>query len=366
MKILILTCFTGEGHNSAAKAVAEELAKHSVEYEIVDPTSFKGQISQHLTSTFYNNLIKKAPSMFGAIYKIGTWYDNTEFTSPIYLANSIYAEKLYNYIKDNHFDAVISSHLYGMEALTAIKKRISKDIPFYGILTDYTVVPFFTELVLDGYFVPCNDVVDKLIQRGLPREAIHVTGIPISDKFNFTLTREEAKEHIGISSDKKLFVIMSGGIGGGNVQGLCDSLYTQTDSDSIIYVLTGHNEKLFAEINAKYANKVKAVSFTKEVNYYMKAADVLLSKPGGLSSTEAAVINVPLVHINAIPGCETANIEFFGKNGLSIPAKNNDEAARFAVELSNDKVRSERICTNQRITINPYAARDIVQIMTKT
>ena len=84
-------------------------------------------------------------------YKAVVLYDSTGITSPVYYANASYAQCLYQYITENGFDAVISTHLYGMEALTAIKRKAIFDVPFYGVLTDYTLIPFLAETKLDGY-----------------------------------------------------------------------------------------------------------------------------------------------------------------------------------------------------------------------
>lgn len=98
MKVLILSCYTGEGHNSAARAVMEELQAHGIECEITDPVAFKSEKAQKFVSSFYNNMIKKTPAAFGALYKAGAIYDSTGITSPVYLLNAGYAENLNSYI----------------------------------------------------------------------------------------------------------------------------------------------------------------------------------------------------------------------------------------------------------------------------
>lgn len=130
------------GTYSAAKAVGEELSALNHKYEIVDPSLIGGNKTKSLPSICYNTLIKKKPSLFGVVYKAGKWYDSTKLVSPIYLVNATHAKAVWKYIEDNKFDAAVCTHLFGMETLTAIRKRLGKYIPSYGILTDYTVVPF--------------------------------------------------------------------------------------------------------------------------------------------------------------------------------------------------------------------------------
>lgn len=367
MNILILSCHTGEGHNSAAKAVGEELSALNHKYEIVDPSLIGGNKTKSLPSICYNTLIKKKPSLFGVVYKAGKWYDSTKLVSPIYLVNATHAKAVWKYIEDNKFDAAVCTHLFGMETLTAIRKRLGKYIPSYGILTDYTVVPFFCDAKIDGYFIPHEELKPSLAMRGIPEEKIFPTGIPVSPKFHSKMTKEEARIHLGMPKDKRIFVIMCGGIGGGNVIGLCEKMLSKVGNDALIYVLTGRNNKLRESVIERFEenNNIIVQPFTTEANIFMKAADVLLSKPGGLSSTEAAVSGVPLIHIGAIPGCETDNTKFFEEHGLSIAADDISDAAEKAVKLESDKLISERMRAAQSSVINPYAARDIALKITQ-
>lgn len=363
LNILILSCFTGEGHNSAAHAVEEALLKYGAECELVDPVSFQSKRAQNFVSGFYNGMIKKTPKAFGALYKAGALYSATDITSPVYLANAHYAETLYKYITDKQFDAVISTHLYGMEVMTAIHKRLNASIPSYGVMTDYTCIPFFTETLLDGYFVPACGVKTQLAQKNVPEERIWETGIPVSAKFNQHISKMEAREVLSIAQEEKVYLIMTGGVGCENMVSLCDEILSTAQDHSKILVMTGRNDHLNEKLRERYGetSPVRAIGFTEKVNLYMNASDVMISKPGGLSSTEAAVANIPLVHYNAIPGCETQNATFFAEHGLSCWAKSKQEAATYAKELAYDTQRSERMRTMQRQLINPDAANDIVR-----
>ncbi|MGN1001706.1 MAG: UDP-N-acetylglucosamine 2-epimerase [Oscillospiraceae bacterium] len=367
MKVLILSCFTGEGHNSAAWAVEEALIRNGAECELADPVAFAGEKAQNFVSGCYNNMIKKRPGAFGAVYKVGSLYSATKAPSPIYWANSLYAQKLYDYIREQGFDAVVATHLYGMEAMTAIRRKLGAAIPSYGVLTDYTCIPFFRDTVLDGYFAPHEEMKAELVREGIPEERVIVSGIPVSARFREHLPREEARERLSIPRDKQVYLLMTGGVGCENISELCDELLHSERDDFAAYVLVGRNEELKKTLDARYAGdeRLKTVSFTRQVNLYMNAADVMLSKPGGLSSTEAAVANVPLVHFRAIPGCETQNAIFFSSHGMSVWAKTKQEAVADLEELARDGERAERMRAMQRQTINPDAAGDIARHMMK-
>lgn len=363
MKVLILSCYTGEGHNSAAYAVKEALEKEGAVCELADPVLFKSRRAQKFVSSFYNGMIKNAPATFGVLYKAGALYDATGITSPVYFANATYSDYLYNYIKENKFDAVISTHLYGMESLTAIKKKNVYNIPFYGVLTDYTIIPFITETKLDGYFIPHESLKQNLIKKGMCEHNIFPTGIPVSSGFAVPMSKHDARNRLNIPYDKNAVLVMSGGIVGGNLFKICSELINKTDSSYIIFALTGKNTTLKNELDSKYSGsgRLITVPFTRDVNIYMNACDVILTKPGGLSSTEAAVSNIPIVHVNAIPGCETENAKFFEKSGMSYNAKSTSDAVKFALALMSDKTISEAMINKQSITINKYAAEEIAK-----
>lgn len=361
MKVLILSCYTGEGHNSAARAVMEELQAHGIECEITDPVAFKSEKAQKFVSSFYNNMIKKTPAAFGALYKAGAIYDSTGITSPVYLLNAGYAENLNSYIEEKGYDTVICTHLYGMEVMTAIKKRLKKHIKSYGIFTDYTCIPFISETDLDGYFVPHESLKEEFCSKGYDKSIVFVTGIPVSPRFITEMKKDEAREILGMPQDKKIYLIMTGGVGCENITELCDEFLKKTDSGHIAYILTGRNDELKEKILSLYPDsRIVPVAFTDKVNIYMRASDVLLSKSGGLSSTEAAVSNIPFVSAKPIPGCETKNAMFFSSFGMSVKAENYTEAMDLAISLAEDEEKAEKIRESQRENINPYAARDIV------
>ena len=243
-RILILSCFTGEGHNSAAKAMHSAFDALEVPSRIMDPVSFQGKHAQHFISSFYNGMIRRTPKAFGALYKAGALYDATGWVSPVYLANAAYAERLNRFLEAQRYTDVVCTHLYGMEAMTALKKRGKSGIPAYGIMTDYTCIPFLAETELDGYFTPHESLSEDLIRRGLPADKLHPFGIPVSPAFDSPLSRQEARARLGIPEEKKLFLIMTGGVGCESLLGLCDAFLAAADETMLAQILVGHNESL--------------------------------------------------------------------------------------------------------------------------
>lgn len=366
MKLLILSCGTGQGHNSAARALEEACRRRQIECVTADPLSFGQKKTAHVVAATYNGIIKNTPRAFGAIYKAGDLFSNTHLTSPVYYANTLYAKNLGAYITDNRFTAVICTHLFAMEALTKLRKDPRFTVPCYGVLTDYTCIPFLAETRLNGYFIPHEDLTEEMLEKGMPADRLIPSGIPVREAFTRRTDKAEARLRLGLPQDRPLLLIMSGGVGCGPLTQLCRALLERQTAPFTACVLTGRNRTLQAEIDARFGDTgcFRTVAFTDEVPLYMNAADVTVSKPGGLTSTEAAVARTPLVHLLAFSGCETRNAAFFAAHGLSLRAGDPEEAADCAFTLVNQPAQAARMQERQRQQLHGDAADRILTEVT--
>lgn len=367
LKTLILSCSTGEGHNSAARAVQKTLAESGVPCELVDALRFAGEKTRELVTASFNDIAVRAPAVFGLAYKAGGRFSATGLTSPVYLANSLYARALSDYVTENGFDSVVCTHLFPMEAVTFLRRHHALPARCYAVLTDYTCIPFLEETDMDGYFLPHDVVREDCLRHGMPAERLFVTGLPVARRFLSTPEMPQARRALNLPEDQTLFLIMTGGIGCGNVLDLCDAVLREYRKPFALYVLTGRNAELLEQIHARYGAdpRVRALPFTDQVHLYMAAADVLLSKPGGISSTEAAAVGVPLVHAMAIPGCETQNASFFEKLGMSLFARDTEEAARCAALLASDRSLANHMRAAQKTQLKHDGASNVMERMKK-
>ena len=363
MNILLLSCSTGEGHNHCARAVRQALEAMGHHTDFFDLLQLFGEPGPISVESLLNVISTKAPNLFGLMYKAGERVSALGVTSPVYLVNRNYGRKLCDLINERGYDAVVCSHLFPMETLTHIRRHYSLKARAYGILSDYTCIPFLAETELDGYFLPHESVRRACERAGMPAERLIVTGMPVAAAFREAMTKAEARAELDIPARAKLYLIMTGGIGCGDALGLCDTLLELPDEDAIICVLAGRNQELLDRLQEAYGQRpaVRPVAFTDRVSAYMRAADVLLSKAGGISSAEAAVVNVPLVHTMMIPGVETQNAEFFAGLGMSLLANTPEEAARFADRIVYDGKTAARIMAAQRAHMPTDGAERIAE-----
>lgn len=363
MKVLILSTGTGEGHNSAAKAVKEQFDKNNIPCVMADALDFASEKAAVYGRKVYIWSTEK--NLFGRAYKAGRVISSAKRKSPVYFANALYAGKLCDYINQNGFDTVVMPHLFPAEAVTYMMKHHQTRVRTYFIATDYTCIPFTEETNPDYFFIPHEELAPEFVKRGIPEEKLAPLGIPVSERFVSLPSREECRERLGIAPDKKCVLIMTGSMGYGNVESMVAKLWERTGEDACIYVMGGTNEKLKAALRKTYEKEKRVVvlDFTDRAQEYMAAADVLFTKPGGLTSTEAVAAGVPLVHTHPIPGCEERNAAFFTERGMSVSDKEEDEVIRKGLELLESKTLREQMRAAQKKYGKPEAARRIYEFI---
>ena len=366
MKILLLSCSTGEGHNSCARAIQEELERREIQVEFLDMLQMFGDQGPLSFDKILNKISSKTPEIFGMMYHAGAMFSATGVTSPVYLANIRHAGELGDFISEKGYDAVVCSHLFPMETLTYLRRHGKCGIKTYGVLSDYTCIPFLAETELDAYFVPHEDVRCECIAAGISEDKLVTTGMPVSEKFTVKTEKSTARELLGLPADKKIYLIMTGGIGCGDAISLCKKIRRLPDENALLCVLPGRNEELRNALEEEFqGNGVIYVPFTDKVAIDMRAADVLLSKAGGISSSEAAILGIPFVHTMIIPGVETKNAEFFENHGMSLFAENEYETARFADRLVYDSALAKKMLSAQNECLPKNGAAQIVDFITK-
>ncbi|MCI9149572.1 MAG: glycosyl transferase [Lachnospiraceae bacterium] len=365
MKILILSCSTGQGHNSAALAVYENLLSHQVDCEFMDALLFAGKKTSNAVCKTYVNVASKTPHLFGLAYRAGGIISNTHTKSPVYYANTRYARQMYDYITGNHFDVVLTSHLFPAQTLTYIGKKYKPDLLTMAIATDYTSIPFWEETRLDYYIIPHRDLIREFYRKGIPREKLLPFGIPVSASFTERRERQEARRILGLPQEGFEILIMSGSMGFGHMKPLIHSFLKKYGDHVTIVAMGGSNEQLKSSLRERFGSlsNVYVLDYTQQVSLYMDSADLLYTKPGGLTSTEALVKGIPTIHTAPIPGCETRNARFFASHGLSYNGKTLREQIYYGQLLYDNSHARAAMCTAQQQHALPDAAERIYQFL---
>ena len=372
MKILILSCNTGGGHNSAAKAIKEIFDAKGHTCEITDVLAFGGQKASDLVCDAYIEIVKKTPQLFGKIYEMGTkmgqlTQENTKLRSPVYLVNKLYADALEDYIKQNEFDAVVCVHIFAAEAMTNLKKHHRITIPFYFVATDYYCSPMLEETIPNAIFIAHKDSTFTYINHGIDKKLLVPAGIPVSQKFLTKKDKAQVRERLGLANSDQVFLLMSGSMGFGDLIDTTKYIFEHGNENTKVIAITGNNKDLYKSLEKEFKHETRLilVGFTDQVSDYMDASDVLLTKPGGLSSTEALAKGIAIVHTAPIPGCESENVQFFTEHHLSLCAQDPSDAGRIAVALMNDSFMRDQILAAQDHFRCKDSAKQIVEFVEK-
>lgn len=363
MKVLILSCNTGEGHNSAGKAILEALRARGVECEMIDALQFGFRGESKLISGGHVFVYRHLPLLFGASYMLLEAHDPKNGASIVYRTNTGArtgaAEKMRAYIQARGFDAVVCVHVFPAAAMTYLRKTHGMQWRQYFVATDYTCSPGTGDAQMDAYFTPHSLLREEFASCGVPEEKQLATGIPVAARFLQRCTAAEAKKTLGLPEDKRVLLMMSGSMGAGPIGKLVWRLSQRLPEDAELVVICGRNEKLRRQLASRPYQNVRILGYTKQVDLYMDAAELILTKAGGLSSTEALMKRLPIVYLNAVPGCETRNRDFLCREGCAITVNGVEKLAGAAVHLLEDPERLARMRQNIEEKFRMRAADDI-------
>ena len=367
MKVLILSCNTGEGHNSAGKAVKEYIESHGDQAEFIDLMMLSGKKTSKAVGGLYVNVVKHCPHLFGLVYRLGRLISSAKRKSPVYFACARLGKKLKQYLENKDFDIIVTPHLNPAETLTWMKRKGILRQKTVAIATDYTSIPFWEETECDYYVIPHEDLINEFVSRGIPREKLLPWGIPVREKFGRRLGGKKAREICQLPQDGLIYLVMSGSMGFGKIQIFVLELARRLKENEEIVVICGNNKKLEETLKRELRRdrRVRILGFTEQVAEYMEACDVIFTKPGGLSSTEAAVSRIPIIHTNPIPGCENRNLEFFEERHMSIGRKSFFGQLRAGQKiLEKERLRRDMIRA-QEINSKPMATEKIYHHLKK-
>lgn len=340
MKLLILTCSTGGGHTSAAKAIAQAAGKAGAECRIEDALQFLPGFDGKVISHGHTFVYRYLPSLFGMGYR----YEQRSGANVFRVECSRGARALGLYIADGGYDAVISAHIFASFMLAKLREKGELSIPTANVATDYTCSPGFAECRLDLNFIPM-DLTEEFVGCGLERGGIFETGIPVSAEFAERTPQKLARAVLGLPEEGPLVLLMCGSMGCGPMEELAAALSEAMPEDGTVAVLCGTNTRLYEAISRSGLGNVKAVGYTRQVSVWMDAADLMISKPGGSTSTETMSKRLPMIIIDAVPGCETKNLQYLTGRGCAVSVPN-EEIPLLASRLLNEPGRADGMKAN--------------------
>lgn len=329
MKALFLSALVGEGHRSAADAIRmalqeldpalDSLTVNSYQYA----SSFVGKVVEES----YVQMVKFIPQIYGLLYELRE--KATEISGFRTWINQITAPTFQKLADDFKPDIIISTHPYPCGVASVLKEHYGMKAPVLAVVTDFEAHPFWVYPNLDLYAVATPETKKTLTARGIDPNRVKVTGIPIDPRFSLPADKNALHRSLQLDPQIPTILIMGGGIGIGPIAKIMKYLMKNFQLPAQIIILTGKNAKLRLELEEKlekyrtkswYHNKitVKILDYVSNVYEYMKTADLLITKSGGVTSSEALAAQLPMLIVRPIPGHETRNAEYLLKKKCAL------------------------------------------------
>lgn len=361
MRILILTCNTGGGHNSTAAALTERFHALGAACDVMDGLSFISQKASRFVSRWHTRLYRRYPKLYKSGYQSAERdEDSHRRDTPVYRYLARGARRLDRTLKAGGYDAVVCVHVIPALMMTEVR-RLRPDAPvFCFVATDYTCSPTVGACKADICVIPHEDLRQEFVSCGVAPETILPAGIPVRAVFRQRDDRAAARSALALPPEGRHIVLMSGSIGCGPMTELAAELELRLEKGDFASILCGSNRKLLHSLRMMGLRRVEAVGFTTRVPQYMDSADVLVSKPGGISITEAGTRGVPLLLADMVGGCETRNQSFFADHGWAATCDTED-IANAALELLRQPEKLSSLRAAQTADFDGLAAQRVAE-----
>lgn len=370
-KILIFYGSYGGGHLSAARSIKEyiDINYSDVETCIVDCMEYINKSLNKVTTKAYSEMAKNAQWIWKKVYyssEDGTFSKLNDKTQKML---SIKLNKLICSYKP---DLIISTHPFSSHMCAVLKKKKKINCKIATIITDYAPHSqwLMYPVYVDYFFVAHDGMKDNLIKRGIRETQIKVTGIPLSNRFLANYNKEKWLSEFNLSPKKRTILFFAGGEQGFGKDKVLEMLKSIIESFPNLQVIaiSGKNKKMkqqFDELVEKNhsSENVKVLEYTNKVPELMSVSDIVITKPGGLTTTESLASGLPIIVINPIPGQEEENAEFLESNGVGIWIKKEDNIKNKLYELLNSEDKLQSMKINARLLAKKNSTKDICEIL---
>ncbi|TCP29420.1 processive 1,2-diacylglycerol beta-glucosyltransferase [Scopulibacillus darangshiensis] len=328
LTIAILTGRYGDGHIKAAEALRDAMVqlndRQNINTVLFDVTDLLPQFADKLTKKLFVSGIKRFPSLYDYLYE-KTRAESKITTIAKKRLHGLGLGQLYEWLGEKKPDAIISTFPVASGMLSELKELGLIITPIYTVITDHTVHSSWINPYIDHYFVASKLVKRDMIKYGVPESFITVTGIPVHPNFSLPFSKRKVKGKLGLNPDLPCILLAGGGFGVFNkIENLLQELNDLMVPFEVV-VICGRNQRLLKRIKKKeveYLYPLKLLGFVENMHEWMAAADLLVTKPGGITVSEAIAAEVPMLIVRALGGQENDNLHFLLQSGTALYTEN--------------------------------------------
>ncbi|MBR2500762.1 MAG: galactosyldiacylglycerol synthase [Clostridia bacterium] len=364
MKLLFLSVTAGQGHHQVALALEKYFENiEGTECRTIDVFDNVNPILCESLERAYLLSTKVTPKVYGKFYELADRRDANKDSSLGKVIKSVVNHDLMRSIRDYKPDAIICTHNFAAIALSYLKRKYPIKAKTFAVVTDFTVHPFWEDTDLD-YYITASELLNfQMHQKGIPEYKIKPFGIPIMSHFAMSKTKEQACKELGIEN-KFTVLMMMGSMGyGTNTFDILKELDVMRE-DFQILVVCGKNKKLKRRIDDyAFLKNVVSFSFTDKVSLLMDASDCIITKPGGLSTSESLAKGLPMIMLDPIPGQEDRNKEFLLNNGISLAVSDSFTISEAIYTLTKFPYKMELLKENMKHLSKPNSTSDFAEFV---
>ncbi|NLI75079.1 MAG: galactosyldiacylglycerol synthase [Candidatus Riflebacteria bacterium] len=364
--LAILSVSAGAGHVRAAEALKAAAEQHFPQFEPVhiDVMTTVGDIFRKLYAESYLSLVENHPSLWGILYKKADRQKADSSLNKLRRAvQRLNTRQFMARMTELNPDRVVCTHFLPAELLSRERVAGAFTKPVWVQVTDFDIHAMWIQSDVTGYFVANEEVAFRMADRGVARDTITVTGIPIMPIFGQPQNREETARELGLDLKRKTILMMSGGYGVGGIDLLVERLL-KVPGDFQIIALAGRNEELLGSLKKLQAGapgKLFPMGFTRTIERLMAVADFAVTKPGGLTTSECLAMGLPMVIVSPIPGQEERNADFLLESGVALKAYDGAGLEFRIAGLLQDPDRVKAMAARARALARPGAARAVLE-----
>ena len=356
-RILIIHATAGAGHRKAAEAIHHGLeVRYPGVSTVVDALDLTTPFFRHAYTQGYEFMVGKIPAFWGVFFLLT---DQAWFL-PVFRAirriyNGLNATRLVAFLKKEKFDRIVATHFFAAEVCGHLRRTGQLGGKLVVVVTDFDVHKIWLVDGVDEYCVASEYTKRRLVSMGVDERKIFITGIPLDEKFTHPRDKGEMRRKLGLDPAAFTVLISTSSFGFGPIEALAEYLATLQ-----LIIICGNNKELQARIAARGNPRHKAFGFVNNMEEMMAAADVMVTKPGGLSVTEALANNLPLVFFSAIPGQEAGNIHVLAINGIGLSGMPLRDLCSEVLGLAASPAALAQARERTRILARPDSVRDII------
>ena len=364
MKVLVLTLSFGSGHVQAAHTVALEVKRQAPDAEVLVIDALDGCHFLFRAGYVwpYWAMVRHAPALWDRFFARRT-KRMVRHTAPQW-AFQHGCPQVFKTIADFEPDTIVASEVAACEMAAIAKRQGLTRARLVNVITDFEAEPVWVKPEVDAYAVPDQHVRDQLCGWGAPAERVTICGIPTDAAFGTRHNENETRDRFGINDDVPIVLIMGGGVGPTRMDEVAAKLCREGKAVHVI-AATGHDKRVgrrLARLSPSPSASLSVLSWTDDIPALMQAASLLVTKPGGLTTAEAAMCALPIVMFDAIPGPERRNAARFVESSAGVLTNGPRETASTVLNLLRDASALHRMSSCAKRLARPDAATAIAQL----